>query len=494
MAAFLHSNRGGANVAYPWAMNTRVIDVTASAIRTVVVAVSLASVPVVAICQEPAHHTSSSRPTANPLAQLNQALEQLASKVAPSVVQIESTGFGAAEDDTRATGAIIVRQHAIGAGVIVDADGFIMTNAHVIDGAHRIRVTLSIAGKFQRRDATVIGVERQADLALLKVDAHDLEALRFNRNQPRSGELVVAIGSPNGLQNSVTMGVISSAWRQPDPDNPMVYLQTDAPINRGNSGGPLVDVTGQIVGLNTFIITSSGGSEGLGFAIPAPVVEFVYHSLREYGRVDHVDIGIVAQTVTPAIAEGLGLAQDSGVVIADLAAHGPAEAAGIKVGDIVVKVDGYTMQGLPEFTAILYQHPAKRPLQVDVLRGVEKLSFEVGAFFVRDALAGQLAAVDPDDSHIDRLDVLGMDLDDTVRAVMPGVRSPAGVVVIGRARTFNSVDTGLQPGDVISSLNRTSIASVADLRAAVAQLKRGEPVVVRVERLRGFKFVTFEME
>jgi serine protease Do len=105
----------------------------------------------------------------------------------------------------------------------------------------------------------------------------------------------------------------------------MVYLQTDAPINRGNSGGPLVDVTGQIVGLNTFIITSSGGSEGLGFAIPAPVVEFVYHSLREYGRVDHVDIGIVAQTVTPAIAEGLGLAQDSGVVIADLAAHGPAE-------------------------------------------------------------------------------------------------------------------------------------------------------------------------
>ena len=129
-----------------------------------------------------------------------------------------------------------------------------------------------------------------------------------------------------------------------------------------------------------------------------------------------------------------------------------------------------------------------------MLRGVEKLSFEVGAFFVRDALPGQLAAVDPDDSHIDRLDVLGMDLDDTVRAVMPGVRSPAGVVVIGRARTFNSVDTGLQPGDVISPLHRTSIASVADLRAAVAQLKRGEPVVVRVERLRGFKFVTFEME
>ena len=158
-------------------------------------------------------------------------------------------------------------------------------------------MTLSLTGKFQRVDAKVIGVERQADLALLKIDAHQLPTLPFNLNPPQPGEIVVAIGSPSGLQNSVTMGVISSGWRQPDPDNPMVYLQTDAPINRGNSGGPLVDVSGAVVGLNTFIISSSGGSEGLGFAIPARVVDFVYRSLREYGRVDHVDIGVVAQTV-----------------------------------------------------------------------------------------------------------------------------------------------------------------------------------------------------
>jgi serine protease Do len=169
--------------------------------------------------------------------------------------------------------------------------------------------------------------------------------------------------SPSGLQNSVTMGVISSAWRQPDPDNPMVYLQTDAPINPGNSGGPLVDVTGEIVGLNTFIISSSGGNEGLGFAIPAPVVEFVYHSLRDYGRVDHVDIGVVAQTVTAAIAEGLGLSQEWGVLIADVMADGPAGSAGMHVGDLVLSVDGHAMRGLTELAAALYQHSPDRPLR-----------------------------------------------------------------------------------------------------------------------------------
>lgn len=449
--------------------------------------------PASGTCQEATRRVEGQAP-ANLLGQLNDSLERLALKVAPAVVQIEATGFGPAGDETRGSAATIVRQHTIGAGVVVDANGFIMTNAHVIDGARRIRVALSLGGRFQRLEAKVIGVERQSDLALLKIEARDLPALRFNTNQPQPGELVVAVGSPNGLENSVSMGVISSAWRQPDPDNPMVYLQTDAAINPGSSGGPLVDVGGQIVGLNTFIISKSGGSEGLGFAIPARILEFVYHSLREYGRVDHVDIGVVAQTVTATVAEGLGLAQDSGVVIADLAPRGPAEGAGIRVGDVVVKVDGRATQGLPEFTAVLYQHPATRSLRIDVLRGVEKLSFDVGAFLVRDALAGQFAAADPSDSHIDRLDILGMDLDDALRALMPGLRTPAGVVVVGRARAFNSVDTGLQPGDVISAFNRTPIASVGELRAAAANVKRGDPIVLRIERLGRFRYLTFEME
>jgi serine protease Do len=460
-------------------------------VTTIIACVALH--PARGICQEPRRHGGGAAP-ANLLAQLDESLERLASKVAPAVVQIEATGFGPAEDEERKTAAVIVRQHGVGAGVIVDADGYIMTNAHVVERAQRVRVTLSLTGKFQRVDAKLIGVERQADLALLKIDAHGLPTLPFNLNPPRPGEVVVAIGSPSGLQNSVTMGVISSAWRQPDPDNPMVYLQTDAPINRGNSGGPLVDVSGAVVGLNTFIISSSGGSEGLGFAFPAPVIDFVYHSLREYGRVDHVDIGIVAQTVTPAIAEGLAQPQDRGVLIADLQPHGPADLAGIEVGDIVLTVDGYTIQGVTEFTAVLYQHPPQAPLKVDVLRRGETLSFRVAALVVRDTLDQLADAPDPVKSHIEPLDILAMDLDDALRSVMPAVRSAAGVVVVGRARGFNAVETGLQPGDVVASVNRTLVLSVPQLRAAVAELKRGDAVVLYVERLGRFRYLTFEME
>jgi serine protease Do len=463
--------------------------------KTLVLAVCVAAIPVSGLCQEPVHRPVSSRMPTNLLAQLNDSLQQLASNVAPAVVQIESTGFGAVEDDERKTAAaVLVRQRAIGAGVLVDADGYIMTNAHVVEGAHRIRVTLSIAGKFQRLDAKVVGVERLADLALLKIDAHNLPTLRFNPNQPQPGEIVVAVGSPSGLQNSITMGVISSAWRQPDPDSPMVYLQTDAPINRGNSGGPLVDVSGAIVGLNTFIISSSGGSEGLGFAIPAPVVEFVYHSLRTYGRVDHVDIGVVAQTVTAPIAAGLGLAQDCGVLIADMMPHGPADAAGLEIGDVLLSVDGLVMQGVPELTAVLYQHSPDKPLQLEVLRGEQRLSFRVPVYLVRDTLNQFVSAPDPTTTHVEPLDILAFDLDESLRAVMPELRSAAGVVVVGRARGFDAVDTGLQPGDVISALNRTPIKSVVDLRAAVGRLKRGDAVVVRIERLGRFRYLAFELE
>jgi serine protease Do len=223
-------------------------------------------------------------------------------------------------------------------------------------------------------------------------------------------------------------------------------------------------------------------------------VDFVYRSLRQYGHVDHVDIGVVAQTMTAPIAEGLALSQDWGVLIADLLPHGPADVAGIKVGDVVLTVDGHTMPGVAEFTAVLYQHPPQAPLQVDVLRGTQKLSFQVAALVVRDTLDQLADAPDPVKSHIEPLDILGMDLDDTLRSMMPSVRSTAGVVVVGRARGFNTVDTGLQPGDVLSSVNRTPVRSVAQLRDAVTRLKRGDSIVFYIERLGRFRYLTAEME
>ena len=450
-------------------------------------------------------HQVVSRLPADMLVQLSGSLQELANKVSRAVVQIEVTGFGPAEGGDRKVTALIVRQHAIGAGVIVDPDGYIMTNAHVVAGAQRIRVVLPVPSatifdvsgirKAQVLDAKVIGSLREADLALLKVEASNLPTLRFSlERDPQPGELVFAIGSPEGLENSVTMGVISSAWRQPDPDNPMVYLQTDAPINPGNSGGPLVDVTGALVGLNTFLLSSAGGSEGLGFAIPARVVDFVYQSLRKYGRVDHIEIGVVAQTITPTMAEGLGLAQGWGVVIADIIPQGPADAAGIKPDDVILAVDGHPVLGLPGFVATLYLHPPDQVLKIDLLRGGQKLSFDIPAILACDRIDQLADFADPMKSHIGPLGIFGLNFDDRLHSLLPGVRIGTGVIVVGQAPGFNSVNTGLRAGDVIHSLNRTPVASVEQLRSAVAQLKPGDSAVLRIERMGQFQYLAFEME
>ena len=439
------------------------------------------------------------------LTELSDSLQQLAGKVAPAVVQVEVTRLGPEQDEDGQGAALIVRQHAMGAGVIVDPDGYIMTNAHVVEGAQRIRVMLplpltasadeSFAGRARALEAKVVGSEKLSDLALLKVEASDLPTLPFNLNRPpQPGELVFAVGSPGGLRNSVTMGVISSAWRQPDPDNPMVYLQTDAPINPGNSGGPLVDVTGGIVGLNTFILSAGGGSDGLGFAIPARIVDFVYRSLRKSGHVDHVEIGVGAQSITPPMAQGLGLSQDWGVVVADVLPQGPADAAGIRPGDVVVSVDGHPTPSLISFTASLYQHLPDQVVKIDALRGDQRLSFRVASVMARNRRGQDLDFPDPMKSHIAPLGILGLDVDDRLRTMLPGLRAGSGVIVLGHAPGLDSVDTGLQPGDVIHTLNRTPIDSVQQLQSAAAVLTAGDSVVLRIERQGQFQFLAFEME
>ncbi len=482
-------------------------------VRVVVTAGLIGTLLGSALCQGPARKPSTDarddRQTLdrslNTLEQVSDSLQRLASGVSPAVVEIEVTGFGAAEESTRQDTALIVRQRAIGAGVIVDPDGYIMTNAHVIEGAERIRVVrrappaalydVSKAGKTQVLEARVVGLQKEADLALLKVEASNLPVLRFRLDKPaKPGELVFAIGSPQGLQNSVTMGVISSVWRQLDPDNPMVYIQTDAPINPGNSGGPLVDVTGAVVGLNTFIFSSGGGSEGLGFAIPAGIVNFVYQSLRKTGHVDHVEIGVLAQTITPTLAEGLGLAQNWGVVIADATPGGPADAAGIKPEDVILTVDGHPVLDLHMFAAALYQHQLDDVLKIDLLRGTHKLSLNVPALPAHDRMDQFAGMADPIKNHVEQLGILCVDLDSGLRSLLSDIRIGSGVVVVGRSAGFNSVSTGLRTGDVIHSLNRTPVESLEQLKSAVSRLRSGDAAVLRIERRGQFQYLAFEME
>ncbi len=438
------------------------------------------------------------------LLQLNNALEGLAAKVSPAVVQILVTGYGPLHEENRSETALIVRQHAVGSGVIVDATGYIMTNAHVVEGAQRIRVALPLpsdngrsiaAGKRRVFEARLIGVHKETDLALLKIEEKDLPTLPLLAQQrPRVGQLVFAIGSPEGLQNSVTMGVVSAVARQADPDKPLTYIQTDAPINPGNSGGPLVDMNGAVVGINTFILSQGGGSEGLGFAIPARIVDFVYHSLRKYGHVHRVEIGAVAQEITPTLADGLQLAQHWGVIVADVKPDGPAAAAGLKIQDIVLTADDRRIETLPQLSSALYLHRLDQVLKLEILRGDEKKILYVPAIEHRDQMDQLFDAADPEKSLVPRLGILAVDITGDLRSQIGSLRIPSGVIVLGRAADLIMPDTGLQTGDVIHALNTTPIPDMTALRAAVQNLKTGDPVVIQVERSDGLTYLSFEME
>jgi serine protease Do len=438
------------------------------------------------------------------LVQLNGALEALAAKVSPAVVQILVTGYGPLKEEDRSQTALIVRQHAVGSGVIVDPNGYIMTNAHVIEGAQRIRVALPLMadsagqvplGKRQILEARLIGQHKDSDLALLKVDETNLPTLPLvSRERPRVGQLVFAIGSPEGLQNSVTMGVVSALARQPDPTKALTYIQTDAPINPGNSGGPLVDMNGSVVGINTFILSQGGGSEGLGFAIPSRVVDFVYHSLRQYGHVHRVEIGAGVQEITPTLAEGLHLPQRWGVMVVDVTPDGPAAASGLQILDILLRADDRRIETLPSLSAALYLHRLDEAVKLEILRGTEKKVLYVPAIERHDAMDKLLDAVNPENSLIQRLGVLAIDLDGKLSALREQLRIPYGVVVVGRAVDLITPDTGLQAADVIHQLNLTKIDSVDTLRTAVRALKTGDPVVLQVERDGGLTYVSFEME
>jgi serine protease Do len=447
------------------------------------------------------------------LRQMNGALEELAARVSPAVVQIQTTGYGPLSegDSDKGRTALIVRQRAVGSGVIVDANGYIMTNAHVVEGAHRIRVALPMSssgsptniptGRRQLFDAKVLGVHKESDLALLKIEQTNLPTLSLEAPQNiRVGQMVLAVGSPEGLQSSITMGVISAVARQADPAKSLNYVQTDAPINPGNSGGPLVDMDGYVVGINTFILSQSGGSEGLGFAIPARVVNFVYQSLRKYGHVHHVEIGAGAQEITPTLADGLGLPQSWGVIVDDITPDGPAASAGVQVQDIIISADDRPIETLAALTAATYLHNPDKPVKLEILRGTdanknkEKKILYVAAVEKHDQMDLLMDATDPEKSLVSRLGILAVDITDQIRSAIGTVRLTGGVVVVGRAANLIVSDSGVQTGDIIHSLNTKPIDSVQTLRKVVHELKSGDAVVLQIERDGGLQYLPFEME
>lgn len=442
---------------------------------------------------------------ANVLRELDSSLERVVSTVSPAVVQIVVNGFGPAEKRGGTDTMRIVRQHAIGSGVIVDPDGYIITNAHVVEGAQRVRVlvshpTLAADGEAQLSnsqqifDAKILGRHKRADLALLKIDATHLPSIPLRDDvHARQGELVFAIGSPQGLRDSVTMGVVSSPARLTEKNDEMFYIQTDAPLNPGNSGGPLVDTDGNVVGINTFMLTESGGSEGLGFAIPASIVKFDYDNLRRYGHVQRVAYGAKAQTITPTLASGLGLSRDSGVIISNVAVAGFAFIAGLEVGDIVASIDGRTIHDLPSYMEALYLHPADEPLTMVVLRGQTQLTIVAPVTVHRDNVEDLNDLPDLQRTFVPKLSFFVTDLDDSLKPLLHE-EGDSGVVVIAPAAGPNAVDSGVQSGDIIHAINRTQLQSVAQLRETVRQLQSGDSVVLQIERGGKLQYLAFELD
>lgn len=440
---------------------------------------------------------------ASMLRQLSGAFAQLAARVSPAVVQILVTGYGPIPgEDSRTDNAYIVRQHGVGSGAIVDPTGYIVTNAHVVRGAQRVVVVLSAAtaGGPARHtgiskgvyEARVVGTHAESDVAVLKIEASGLPALVLRDALVKQGELVFAVGSPQGLASTVTFGIVSAASRQTDLDAPMLFVQTDAPINPGNSGGPLVNAEGEVVGINTFILSRSGGSQGLGFAIPAPIVRFVYEGLRKRGRVNRVEFGISAQGITPVMASGLGLERDWGVVVSDVIPGGPAEEAGLQAGDIVEAVDGRQIDSLPGLTTAQYMAKSER-LEVRVVRGGQQVKLQVRAVESNHPMDEVMDYGSLEKHLVRRLGILAIEVDDKVRQLVH-LRKPSGVIVAGRTLDASGLDTGLLPGDTIHALNRASIESVEELRRAMKERKGGEPIVLQIEREGRFRYLVFETE
>jgi serine protease Do len=280
----------------------------------------------------------------------------------------------------------------------------------------------------------------------------------------------------------VTRGIVSAVGRQPDLDHPMIYIQTDAPINRGNSGGALVDRDGNLVGINTFIYTQGGGSEGLGFAIPEPAVRFVYQELKQHGHVRRTVIGANAQTITPPLAAGLRLPQDWGVVISDVIPGSPADKAGIKPKDVVLAIDNRVIDSLPRFVASLFLHRHDEPVTIDILRGGETLKFHVAAVEAHEEFDALSDSIDPQKSLVAPLGIFALDVDRSLAESLADLRSSNGVIVAGKVDYAPAIDAGLLAGDVIRSVNGSMLTGTADLRARLERFKNGDAVVLEVER------------
>jgi serine protease Do len=440
------------------------------------------------------------------LHRLSGSFESLTSRLSPAVVEIQVSGYA---PESKRRGAPIGRESSQGSGVIVDSNGYIITNYHVIAGEQRVKVVITPPVKKEPQalaalrlsshilPATVVGFSKHADLAVLKIDATGLPTIPFAKyTHLRQGQVVLAIGSPEGLQNSVSLGLVSSVLRQDSPESPMVYIQTDAAINPGNSGGALVDVDGNLVGINSSILTQSGGNEGIGFAIPSGIAQFVYRQIRQYGYVRYGDIGADVQAITPTLASALALPEASvkGVIVSDVIPGGPADGAGLQIHDRIQSIDGAPVDSVPIFAMNIYLRKNGDHVRLGVLRGDRKLTIVVPVVDIKPGPDSIADLADPGKGLVPQLGIVGVNLTPDVADLLPPARIDSGVVVAATTAVYRAEDIGLRQGDIIHALNNHPVKSLTGLQSALKLLKSGDAAALQVERDGRLRFLPFEIE
>jgi serine protease Do len=365
------------------------------------------------------------------------------------------------------------RLSGVGSGFIIDRNGTILTNYHVVDGAQKIAVTLSDGKNY---DAKVIGKDQKSDIAVIKIDAgRDLPAANFgDSDRLEVGEWVMAIGNPFGLDHTVTSGIVSAKGRHIGAGPYDNFIQTDASINPGNSGGPLINLRGEVVGINTAIFSQSGGNIGIGFAIPTNSVKELLPQLKDKGKVVRGYLGTTVQKITPEIADSLGLKQSKGALVAEVQKGSPAERAGVKLGDIITEFDRKEIKDSSDLPSLVARVTPGMTVQLKILRDGKEvtLPLTVGEMKEDEIVASTQQG----------------DLGLAVQPVTPeiaeslGIDRAEGLVVTSVTPGSAADEAGLRAGDLIAQVNRRPVKNLAEYNREIARSEKGKSVLFLVRR------------
>ncbi len=422
------------------------------------------------------------------LSTMSAALEEVTSHVMHCVVRITGETFLAEQEpyDDRAqlNSNPASASEVEGSGILVSADGYIVTNAHVVTGGHRIRAFIyRTETQTEVKPAKIVGIDQTSDLAVLRVEAQGLPFIDLKDvAQAKQGEISLAIGDPYGMDRSVTMGIISAVNRQIKPDDPRMWIQTDAAVNPGNSGGPLVDVRGRLLGINTMNYSETGGNQGIALAIPSLTVREVTEALIAHGRVDRVTLGIAPLAFNAGFAEALHLEMSSGILVEDVELGGPADRAGLKPGDAILSIDGRNASTTVELSELLNTLEPGVPVSVDVSRAGKRQSFQVVPELGEGDPVPLAALVNEGRNLIRRLEILGLPLNRRIELAVGPTRYPHGVVVAARSSTLHVSGDALQVRDIIYQVNGQDVDSLEKLREVLKGIPGGAPLVLQVER------------